>query len=382
MNACVLTAARPVTAMGPWQELAELARLAPTPHNTQPFRIRPLNARVAQIVILRERMLPEEDTGNLYVLSSFGIFAETLECAGRHLGLAVTVTADEAVEPAAIEPGTGPVVLGRAEISRHRPAEEQRSVLEARRTSRLPYEDRLVDPRALNELERIAAAHGHRFESFADPATVRDVLKRNVRALLENNLKTAELAELRRWIRIADTPAVGDGLWSGPMNQPRWEMRLALKLPRLFLLPGLSSLATAKYLCTQAGTRHIAILRGRFGSWPELVLAGRMLMQLWLSMTRHGVYMLPFGSMITNSSCNRYLRERFSADDIWFILRFGYSAVPPQAPRLASVLCGDDRPWPQGIARTTPPSARNGWLLKRGFLLTVQPGAEPRQSAP
>ena len=126
---------------------------------------------------------------------------------------------------------------------------------------------------------------------------------------------------------------------------------------RLFLLPGISSLATTKYLCTQAGTRHVAILRGRFGSWPELVLAGRVLMQLWLSMTRHGVYMLPFGSMITNSTCNRYLRERFAADDIWFILRFGYSAVPPQAPRLASVLCGDDRPWPQGIARTTPPSA-------------------------
>jgi hypothetical protein len=84
-----------------------------------------------------------------------------------------------------------------------------------------------------------------------------------------------------------------------------------------------------------------------------------MLMQLWLSMTRHGVYMLPFGSMITNSDCNRYLRQRFSADDIWFILRFGYSALPPKAPRLASVLWGDDAVWAQGIARTTPPSARS-----------------------
>jgi hypothetical protein len=199
-----------------------------------------------------------------------------------------------------------------------------------------------VDPRALDEFASIAASHGHRFQCISEPSVVRDVLRRNVRALLENNLKSGELEELRHWIRIADTPAIGDGLWSGPLNQPRWEMRLALKFPRLFVLPGVSSLATARYLRTQAGTRHIAILRGPFGSWPDLVAAGRMLMQLWLAMTRHGVSMLPFGSMITNSDCNHYLRVRFSADDIWFILRFGYSPLPPRAPRLASVLLGED----------------------------------------
>jgi hypothetical protein len=325
----------------PWSQVAQLARLAPTPHNTQPFRIRPLNASVAQLVILRERMLPVEDTDDLYVLCSFGIFAETLERAGRHCGLAIRVTPDPDVVPGAIEPGTGPLVLGRAEVTGRCAPEEQRRLLEARRTSRLPYEDRRVAPQTLGEFAGIAAQSGHCFESFDEPAIVRDVLQRNVTAVLENNLKAEELAELRRWIRTGATPSIGDGLWSGPMNQPPWEMRLALSVPRLFLLPGIAALARAKYLRTQAGTRQVAILRGPFQSWPELVEAGRMLMRLWLSMTGHGVYMLPFGSMITNVPCNRYLRERFVADDIWFILRFGYSAVPPQAPRLASVLLGD-----------------------------------------
>jgi hypothetical protein len=345
MNAQLRTAPHPSAApIGPWQEIAALARLAPTPHNTQPFRIRPLNARLAQLLILRERMLPVEDTGNLYVLASFGIFVETLARAGRHFGLELTVTPDPGIEPAEIDRGSGPLVLGRVEVTGRCAPEEQRTLLEARRTSRLPYEDRLVDPETLEEFAAIAGAHGHRFESFDDPLIVRDVLRRNVRALLENNLKDAELEELRSWIRIADTPAIGDGLWAAPMNQPRWELRLALNCPRLFLLPGIAALARAKYLRTQAGTRHIAILRGPFKSWPQLIAAGRMLMQLWLSMTRHEVYMLPFGSMITNSACNRYLREWFCGDDIWFILRFGYSALPPQAPRLASVLWGDDVP--------------------------------------
>jgi hypothetical protein len=327
----------------PWDAIASLARLAPTPHNTQPFRIRPLSARVAQIVALRERLLPVEDTDNLYVLSSFGIFAETLERAARHFGVQLRITAEADVVPAAIGPGVGPVVLGRAEVLGRCAAQDERTALEARRTSRLPYEDRLVAPAILGELGRIAESYGHRFESFDEPEVVRDVLERNVTALLENNLKPGELAELRSWIRIADTPEFGDGLWPGPLNQPRWETRLALAAPRLFLLPGIASIVRRKYLHTQAGTRHVAILRGPFGSWPELVTAGRMLMDLWLAMTRHGIYMLPYGSMITNAPCNRYLRRRFAADDIWFVLRFGYSKAPPKAPRLASVLLGDER---------------------------------------
>src|SRR4051812_8989737 len=55
-----------------WREIAHLARLAPTPHNTQPFRIRPLDAQTAEVVALAERFLPEEDHGNRYVASAFG----------------------------------------------------------------------------------------------------------------------------------------------------------------------------------------------------------------------------------------------------------------------------------------------------------------------
>ena len=328
---------------GSWTQIAALARLAPTPHNTQPFRIRPLNARVAQILALPERMLPVEDTDNRYVLASFGIFAETLECAARHCGLELQVRPVEDLDTSTAAPGAWPVLLGCAEILGQREPEDTARILEARRTSRLPYHDRAVAPPVLAELAELAAAHGHAFESFDDPQTVRDVLRRNAMAILENNLKPDELAELRSWVRVGlHTPQLGDGLWIGPLNQPGWEVRLALALPRLFLLPGIVQVARARYLRTQAGTRHVAILRGRFRTWPELVEAGRLLMRLWLAMTRHGVYMLPFGSMITNAPCNRYLCERFSADDIWFILRFGYSPPPPRAPRLASVLWGEE----------------------------------------
>ena len=62
-----------------WQNIARLARLAPTPHNTQPFRIRPLDETTAEILLLPERLLPEEDHGNLYVASAYGILAVAIE---------------------------------------------------------------------------------------------------------------------------------------------------------------------------------------------------------------------------------------------------------------------------------------------------------------
>jgi hypothetical protein len=321
-----------------WESIADLARYAPTPHNTQPFRIRPLNSRAAHLLILEERMLPAEDSGNMYVMASFGIFAETLERAARHFGYVLCVTALDAVHPGELGRGRGPVIIGRADIVGTCTPEDQQGLLLARRTSRLPYDNRLVPQHVLTDFSAVAEKHGHRFDSFDDPDIVRDVLSQNVKALLRNNLKKAELVELRRWIRVAGTPQLGDGLWPGPMNQPRWEMRLALAAPWLFVLPVIESLTRLKYLRTQGGTRHVAILRGPFQSWPELVRAGRMLMQLWLTMAIHGVYMLPFGSMITYAPCNAYLKSKFAADDIWFILRFGYSATPPKAPRLRSVL--------------------------------------------
>jgi hypothetical protein len=321
-----------------WESISSLARYAPTPHNTQPFRIRPISSRSAHLVILEERMLPVEDPGNRYVMASFGVFAETVERAARHFGIALRVTEYDCVHPGELGRGRGPVVIGRADVLGSCTPEDQRRILGARRTSRLPYERRLVPTPVLAEFGTIAKQHGHEFLSFDDPAIVRDVLSRNVKALLRNNLKQAELAELRRWIRIDETPDQGDGLWCGPMNQPRWEMRLALAAPWLFVVPVIEGLTRLKYLRTQAGTRHVAILRGSFQSWPELVRAGRMLMQLWLSMAAHEVYMLPFGSMVTNAACRAYLKDKFAADDIWFVFRFGYSATPPKAPRLPSVL--------------------------------------------
>jgi hypothetical protein len=320
-----------------WNQIDALARLAPTPHNTQPFRIRPIDAERAEIVVLAARLLPREDHGNLYMASAFGILAETIRLAGVHHGFDIDVRALDDVDPSTLDlrPST---LVGHATIRGRREPREQRSLLEARRTSRLPYHDRRIAPQAVEALSVVTARHGHRFLAFEDAATVRWMMRRNVDAVIDNLGLDDERDEIRGWYRIGETPTFGDGLWSSPMNQPAWELQAAFAAPRVFALPGVRQLASAHYLRTQRGTRHVALVCGAFASWPELVAAGRMLLALWLEMARHGVYMHPMGSILTNSTYAAAVARRFAVDDCWLALRFGYGNPPPRAPRLESIL--------------------------------------------
>jgi hypothetical protein len=321
-----------------WAAIADLARLAPTPHNTQPFRVRPLNATRAELVLVPERLLPEEDHGNLYVLSAFGIFASALERAARHLGRALSVQPIPSLDVSALTKKSPPLVLGEAHIGDACAPDASAELLRARRTSRLPYHDREVDRAALAALVAVAEEGGHRLVVESNPPVVRQLLRLNATAIIDNLQLDSEREEIRGWHRLGPTPEFGDGLWQEPMNQPAWELRTAFAAPHMFSLPGLRQFAIHRYLKTQAGTRHVGLLCGPFSRWPELLAAGRMLHALWLAMTKHEVYMQPFGSMLTNPEYAKKLVTDFRIDDCWLLFRLGYSAPPPRSPRLESIL--------------------------------------------
>jgi hypothetical protein len=320
-----------------WERIGSLARLAPTPHNTQPFRIRPRGER-AELVLLTERLLPREDHGNLYVAASFGTFAVSLELAALHFGHELHVTPVSELHTDGLE-GRGPeVVVGHAELGSERVPQATAALLEARRTSRLHYHDRAIDPAALSALSRVASSYGHRFIEHGDANIVDPLLKLNAEAIVDNLQLDGEREEIRGWHRLGPTPEFGDGLWQEPMNQPAWELWSAFAVPSAFKLPGLRGFAVQRYLKTQRGTKHIALFCGRFKLWPELYQAGRMLHDIWLEMARHEIYMQPMGSMLTNPHYIAEIARRFGCDDCWLVLRLGYSDPPPRAPRLERIL--------------------------------------------
>ena len=115
------------------------------------------------------------------------------------------------------------------------------------------------------------------------------LLRLNVEAIIDN-LPLTSVTSARKSAAgtvSAPTPEEGDGLWRGPMNQPAWELKSAFAVPWLFRLPVIRRpFAIRRYLRTQRGTRHIALVCGAFHRWDELYAAGRLLMELWLAMAR------------------------------------------------------------------------------------------------
>jgi hypothetical protein len=321
-----------------WRDIADLARLAPTPHNTQPFRIRPLDPHTTEIVALSERLLPEEDHGNLYVASAFGILAATIELAAASLGVEVRVDPADDVDVAGLHRASAPTTLGTVRIVGEMDPCGDANILGIRRTSRIPYDGRLVDADVWTSLRMVAESRGQRLLEFNDRKVVDATLRLNVDALVDNLGLTREREEIKRWYRTGPTPQFGDGLWERPLNQSGLEIRTAFGSPGLYHLPVIRQLATRRYLKTQRGTRHIVLLCGAFTTWPELVAAGRALFGVWVEMARHGVYIQPMGSMLTNPDHASRIAQRFSVTDCWLVMRAGYSDVPPRAPRLESIL--------------------------------------------
>src|SRR5436190_1853795 len=144
-----------------WHAIGQLARLAPSPHNTQPFRIRPCGPDEAELVLVCDRLLPKEDPDNSYVLSAFGTFAATLEHAGRACGHTVTVEPVPDVDGTSLHTGAGHLVVGRARLSAASFDTDVAPLLKLRRTSRLPYHDRAIPEATLDWFSSLAQDAGH-----------------------------------------------------------------------------------------------------------------------------------------------------------------------------------------------------------------------------
>jgi hypothetical protein len=87
------------------------------------------------------------------------------------------------------------------------------------------------------------------------------------------------------------------------------------------------------------GTAQVGYLKAVWQTPTQCLDSGRLLMRLWLELTRQGLVMQPFGSVITNERSHAALVERLGGGEgdgeIWLLFRFGYSATQPRSGRVA-----------------------------------------------
>jgi hypothetical protein len=334
----------PSNAVNQWHEIARYARAAPSPHNTQPFRLRRLNSEEAEVVFLPRRGLYVGDPQGRFTWLTAGIFVEICSIAAHGMGCDLDISFD--FSP--MYPGDDfetPQVIARLKL---RPAADPLSDLDPalilqRQTSRLAYDGAACPVEAIDELAAEAKKHGHSFETRIDAETIKWVVELNRQALFHDLDDDSIRKELIGWLRFdtREENLMRDGLSARCLTFPGRLLRSFFMNHRFWTMPVVRDIVGSVYASTMKGIGTIGWLRGPYATIEDWVGAGKATIRLWLILTRHGYYWHPYGSVITSEDARqnmiRYLRlpeEAGGSNMVWLLLRLGHSAPPPLSERL------------------------------------------------
>jgi nitroreductase len=320
-----------------WTELVEDARYAPSPHNIQPWRVHPRSDREADLEVPVERLLPVGDPEGRFLTATVGIFLEALDVAAAARGLALRY------EPLYPQLGAHAAELSLAARMRLEPRGDEQApavgLLQRRRTARGRYDGRPAPETVLAELSGIAASFGHDARFTSDPGLVDWIVALNADTLFDDLSNDDSRAEVAGWTHFTNREAerAGDGFSPTCLGFAGLLLRLLFRYHRLCEPAPVRALLRRLYLRGTGGAATVGWIAGPWSTPAEQLDAGRMLMRLWLALTAHGLYLHPFGSVITNPASHARLAERLGADEehgeIWLLLRVGYCSEPPRSAR-------------------------------------------------
>jgi hypothetical protein len=166
------------------------------------------------------------------------------------------------------------------------------------------------------------------------------VVKLNADTMFFDMSEPVARDEVASWMRFSMKEARrrADGLAAYAMHFNGLLMKLFVKANWAFRLPGIYQFVRRTYVRGMRGTATVAWVSGPFEKQADWDNAGRMMARLWLTMTKHGVYLHPFGSVITNPKAHALMADHFKSTtrqhDLWMLVRLGYSETPPKAQRL------------------------------------------------
>ncbi|WP_214470073.1 hypothetical protein [Mesorhizobium sp. dw_380] len=342
-----------VTTPATWREIARYAVSCPSPHNTQPFRLRIRSDSEADIIFLPRRGLWVADPHGRFTWLTAGIFAEICAIAAHGLGYELDCSTDFS----GMYPGGDtetPQIISRLTLMQVAGpvADFDPQLMLDRHTSRLPYDGHAIPEALLLDMQAEAQRTGHRFEARSDGQAIDRVIELNRQALFHHMMNAPIRNELVRWLRFGtrEEDITGDGLSARCLGFSARLLKSFFTSPGFWTLPGIKSLVGFVYGRSMRGVGTIGWLRGPYVTMEDWFNAGTTMFRLWLIVTRHGYYWQPYGSVITSDEARTNMisyfgmpDEKGGADMVWLLLRLGKSETPPLSCRLPFediILCG------------------------------------------
>jgi nitroreductase len=300
-------------------ELLRVATLAPSMHNTQPWRFRV--SRPGQAIELYadpSRMLAYSDPHGRAVHIACG-------AALLNLRLAVAVAGREPVVRLLPDPGNPHLLAVLRLAGPYRPGEadtELHAAIAKRHTNRGPFSNRPVPPGVLAELVQAAATEGAvlRLPGQAETARLLALVSDAERELLADPAYRAELA---RW---AGGNRDRDGI-PGSALGPRDP---AGRTPVRYFTPDRHE--PAGYAWFEESPR-LAVLSTAGGSRKDWLHAGQALQRMLLTATARGIAAAPLTQPLETADAWLVRDPGSGSEHPQMILRFGYGLPVTPTPR-------------------------------------------------
>jgi hypothetical protein len=321
----------------PWPQLVRDARLSPSPHNTQPWLINVVSADEAELYVPAERTLPHTDASGAFMTAGLGIFVEALDVAAAALGLEV--------EAECLFPKLGadseklPLFARLRLVERSVVPRFPLELLEQRRTARGVYDGRPAAADALAALDALAKEAGHLASFTSRPELVDWIVALNAETVFYDLADDEIREEIGRWVRTTEREArkARDGFSPRCLGFPGVLVNLFFFHHGLFSSRPVRAILRRVFLHSTRGTKTVGWIQGPWSTPEEWYEAGRMFMRFWLELTRHGLYLQPYGSVITNPTAHARMTDRLDVDksqgEVWLLLRLGYCPPPPRSLR-------------------------------------------------
>lgn len=322
-----------------WAELIDYARWCPSPHNVQPWKVKIISFNEAHLYYDPKRLPIIVDGTSSFTTAGMGMFIECLNIAAHPLGYKITfqLQQEKLLDASAKEYKffAKLFLTGTAEKGLY-----TRELIKQRKTSRMHYDGRILEPKINLALADVANKHGYNFIYSSDKDLIDYSIDLNNKAVLTRSDDEATCREMQQWIRTTDKEAAEkkDGWWYRCTETPAKMLYNFFYHHEKFTANWKRKKSNHILNKTMRGTANLAWITGPFENRDDWVKAGIMLQQLWLEMTKHNVYMHPFGPVITTPDSKEKFRQKINYDEtngeLWFLVRMGYSNEPPRSFRL------------------------------------------------